>query len=218
MSNVALSSTTASQPLTGPERLSWLASTVGLGAFYGVFAIMHLLGWLETGRLTGLGVVTQETLVVALFIVRRRANYTTRDPIAWIATAIGAFGALALRPSADEAGTLALVGSTVQLVAAAGYVASLGFLGRSFGIVPAHRGIRTGGPYGWVRHPVYACYFVANLGYMLENPTMWNAAVIVIQGAFQVLRLSHEEAVLSSDPEYVAYRDRVRWRLLPFVY
>lgn len=217
MSNLAIQPAASAQ-FTGRERLTWWLSTMGLGAFYGVFAILHFQDWAETGRMTGLGIVAQETLVVALFIVRRRANYTTRNPIAWIATGIGAFGALALRPSTADMGTYATIGATIQLIAAAGYVGSLGFLGRSFGVVPAHRGIRTSGPYRWVRHPVYACYFVANLGYLIENPTLWNAAVILVQGAFQVVRIVHEEGVLSSDPEYVAYRERVRWRLLPGLY
>jgi protein-S-isoprenylcysteine O-methyltransferase Ste14 len=102
--------------------------------------------------------------------------------------------------------------------AALGSLGSLGFLGRSFSLVAAHRGIRTGGPYRWVRHPVYASYVVAHLGYLLLNPTWWNAAVLVTVTGFQLVRIRHEEALLSEDQEYVGYRDRVRWRLIPFVY
>lgn len=217
MSNATVQRSSA-PPFTGWERVSWLVSTVALAAFYAMFAILHFQGWIATGRLTGLGLVAQETLVVALFVLRRRATHTTHSPVAWVAAGIGAFGVLALRPLEENSGSLALVGSGIQVVAALGYVASLGFLGRSFGVVAAHRGVRTGGPYAWVRHPVYACYAVANLGYLLENPTAWNLGVIVVQGAFQLVRIVHEEAVLSSDPAYVEYRDRVRWRLLPFVY
>ncbi len=216
--NNALGQRAAAPPFTGWERLWWLLSTTGLAAFYAVFALVHLRGWIASGHFSGFGIVAQETLVVGLFIVRRRATSTSRSPVAWIATGVGAFGVLALRPDAAAGGMLASLGSVIQIIAAVGYVASLGFLGRSFGVVPAHRGIRTSGPYRWVRHPVYAAYAVANLGYLLENPTAWNAAIIVVQSVFQLVRIHHEEAVLSADPEYEAYRGRVRWRLVPLIY
>jgi protein-S-isoprenylcysteine O-methyltransferase Ste14 len=206
------------RPFEGRERLTWLLSTTALAAVFAVFAIVHFRLWLESGALTGIGVVVQETLVVALFIVRRRASATTRSPLAWLATGIGAFGVLALRPGGHAVLDLAAVWAALQVIAAVGYVASLGFLGRAFGIVPAYRGLRTGGPYRLVRHPVYAAYVVGNIGYLLESPTWWNASVLLMQMAAQLVRIQYEEAVLATDPEYVSYRQHVRWRLVPFVY
>ena len=202
----------------GRERLFWLLSTTALASLFSIFAFAHFQQWLETGHFQGLGVVAQETLVVALFIVRRRATRTARSPLAWIATGIGAFGVLALRPGGEAAFGLGAWWAGVQLLAAVGYTGSLGFLGRSFGIVPAHRGLRTGGPYRWVRHPAYASYLVGNLGYLLENPTWWNGAVLAAAIAAQFVRIHYEEAVLAEDPAYHAYRKRTRWRLIPFVY
>jgi protein-S-isoprenylcysteine O-methyltransferase Ste14 len=202
----------------GRERLLWLLSTAALASVFLIFALAHFQRWIETGHFSGLGVVAQETLIVVLFIVRRRASKTTRSPVAWIATAIGAFGVLALRPAGEAAWALGGWWAGLQLVAAVGYTGSLGFLGRSFGVVPAYRGLRTGGPYRWVRHPAYASYLVGNLGYLLENPTWWNATVLAAAIAAQFVRIHHEEAVLSEDPAYVAYRERTRWRLIPFVY
>ncbi len=106
----------------------------------------------------------------------------------------------------------------MQAAAAIGYVTALGFLGRSFGVVPAFRGVQTGGPYAWVRHPVYAAYLLGNLGYLLESPTAWNLGVIALQTLGQVVRMDHEERVLSEDHAYVEYRQRVRWRLVPGLY
>ena len=202
----------------GRERLSWLLSTTALASLFSIFAFAHFQQWLETGHFYGLGVVAQETLVVVLFIVRRRATRTTRSSVAWIATGIGAFAVLGLRPGGEAAWGLGGWWAALQLVAAVGYTGSLGFLGRSFGIVPAYRGLRTGGPYRWVRHPAYASYLVGNLGYLLENPTWWNGAVLAAAVAAQFVRIHHEEAVLSEDPAYVAYSERTRWRMIPFVY
>ena len=202
----------------GRERLSWLLSTTALASLFAVFAFAHFQQWLQTGHFNGLGVVVQETLVVVLFIVRRRATRTARAPMAWIATGVGAFAVLALRPGGEAAWGLDGWWAGLQLVAAVGYTGSLGFLGRSFGIVPAYRGLRTGGPYRYVRHPAYSSYLVGNIGYLLENPTWWNGAVLAAAIAAQFVRIHHEEAVLSVDPAYIAYQGRTRWRLIPFVF
>jgi protein-S-isoprenylcysteine O-methyltransferase Ste14 len=206
------------RPYTGRERFDWMASTIALAAIYAIFAIVHFQNWMANGHFAGLGTMLQETLVVVLFIVRRRASQTSRSPMVWLATALGAFGVLAFRPGGDPIGGLGSVWAGLQLVAALGYIASLGFLGRSFGVVPAHRGIQTSGPYGWVRHPVYAAYTISNIAYLLENPTLWNLAVFMLQGAGQLLRIRYEEELLSSDPEYRDYQQKVRYRLLPRVY
>ena len=47
-------------------------------------------------------------------------------------------------------------------------------LRRSFGVVAANRGVRTGGLYGLVRHPMYLGYFLTHLGFLLTNPVRWN--------------------------------------------
>lgn len=203
---------------TGTDRLWWLVSTTGLATVYAVFAVIHLKMWMQTGELKGLGVVFQESLIVALFIARRPASHTTRSPIAWIATGVGAFSILLLRPEGEPIAGLGALWAAMQVVAAVGYVTSLGFLGRSFGVVPALRGVRTSGPYAWVRHPVYAAYLLGNIGYLLESPTAWNLGVIALQTLGQVVRMDHEERVLSEDSEYVEYRQRVRWRLVPGLY
>lgn len=205
-------------PFAARERLTWLLSTTLLASIFALFAFAHFQRWLETGHFAGLGVVVQETLVVGLFVIRRRASRTSRSPLAWIATAIGAFAVLALRPGGEAAGGLGSLWAGLQVLAAVGYVASLGFLGRSFGIVPAYRGLRTGGPYRFVRHPAYAAYALGDLGYVLENPTWWNAAVLLAAIAGQLARIHYEEALLSEDPAYVAYRERTRWRLVPLLY
>ncbi|MCC6237026.1 MAG: isoprenylcysteine carboxylmethyltransferase family protein [Dehalococcoidia bacterium] len=204
--------------LSGSDRLWWLVSTTGLATIYAFFAVIHLRMWMETGELKGLGVVFQESLIVALFIARRPASRTTRSPVAWVATGVGAFSILLLRPGGEAIGGLGTAWAAIQVVAAIGYVTSLGFLGRSFGVVPALRGVQTSGPYAWVRHPVYAAYLLGNIGYFLESPTAWNVGVIVLQTIGQVVRMDHEERVLSEDPGYVEYKARVRWRLVPGLY
>jgi protein-S-isoprenylcysteine O-methyltransferase Ste14 len=91
-------------------------------------------------------------------------------------------------------------------------------LGRSFGLVPANRGIVVRGPYTVVRHPIYTGYLITHVGFFIADPTGWNAAVILIADTALILRALMEERVLSADAEYQNYCRRVGWHLVPGVF
>ena len=88
-------------------------------------------------------------------------------------------------------------------------------LWRSFGILPANRGVKTGGPYRLLRHPMYAGYLVTHVGFLVGFPSMQNTALYAAAFAVQVGRLLREEAILKEDPVYRNYAARVRYRLIP---
>ena len=93
--------------------------------------------------------------------------------------------------------------------------ASLATLGRWFGVRPALRGLATHGPYRLVRHPIYLAYFLADIGYNMQE---WNVgtALMVLAGWLSVLyRIRAEERILSSAPGWPTYTARVRFRLVP---
>ena len=98
----------------------------------------------------------------------------------------------------------------VQLVGLLIALASLGTLGRSFGIVAANRGVKTGGPYRLVRHPAYLGYLIGYIGYVAENPSVANLSLLCVSTAFQLVRIGEEERLLSGDSTYDAYRRSVR--------
>ena len=89
-------------------------------------------------------------------------------------------------------------------------------LNRSFGLVAANRGVKQGGPYKLVRHPMYLGYFVTQLGFLLSSFSWFNLAIYVVAWVFQVLRIIEEEKFLSEDPEYRAFMIRVPRRILPW--
>jgi protein-S-isoprenylcysteine O-methyltransferase Ste14 len=91
-------------------------------------------------------------------------------------------------------------------------------LWRSFGLVPANRGIRTKGPYRLVRHPMYTGYTVTHIGFLLGFPSLQNSLLYFATFLIEVIRLFREEAILKQDPLYRAYAARVRYRLLPGVF
>src|SRR5262249_37437380 len=95
---------------------------------------------------------------------------------------------------------------------------SLVILGRRFGVRPALRGPATKGPSRVVRHPIYLAYFVADVGYNLQE---WNTGTVgmVLAGWIAVLyRIHAEERVLAHDPGWEGYMGRVRHRLVPGVW
>lgn len=77
----------------------------------------------------------------------------------------------------------------------------------------------SGGPYRYVRHPMYAMMFLMWPGIALELGSWWAllpAAVIVI---VFVIRTALEDRTLQAElPGYSAYAQRVRYRLVPGVW
>jgi protein-S-isoprenylcysteine O-methyltransferase Ste14 len=78
--------------------------------------------------------------------------------------------------------------------------------------------VRRGGPYQLVRHPMYSGYVVTQLGFLLLNPSLWNAAVYALAWTTLVMRIGEEEKFLSQDIAYRDYQADVRYRLIPGIY
>jgi methanethiol S-methyltransferase len=82
----------------------------------------------------------------------------------------------------------------------------------------AATGLQVGGPYRWVRHPVYFGWtlFVFGAGRMTGDRLVF----AVISSLYLAIAVPWEERSLiqSFGDDYLRYKDRVRWRMLPFVY
>ena len=203
----------------GPRRdIADLAAKTAIVSLFTLMAIRLGHDFLETGRLTGLLLVASEALVVVLTVFRREALVVDRSLRARVLTAIAILGPPLVRPAdipplASEALTVAL-SSIGLLVVIAGKMS----LGRSFGLMPAHRGIVSSGLYRLVRHPIYLGYLITHVAFIAANPTSWNVAVLVAADLGLMARAVCEETTLARDPEYVAYQARVRWRVVPGVF
>lgn len=165
------------------------------------------------------GVVTAVSTAIGLwFLLRRRSAVAVDYSLtAWSAAIAGTAIPMFLHPG----GTALVPGAVSALVAVAGVlVTTVGFLslGQSFGVVPSNRGIVSTGIYGWVRHPLYAGYFVTHVGFCLANPTPFNLLIWITGDTIQLVRIRYEERLLARDDSYRDYQTRVRWRLLPGVF
>src|SRR4051812_22008225 len=131
-----------------------LGARVVVIALFTVMAIRIGGDFLSTGRLTGLLLLASETLVVVLTVLRRTTLQVDRSYRARLLTAFSMMGPVLVRPSAVAA--LAPEVATVLLSAAGLSVVIAGkvSLGRSFGLMPANRGVVSQGLYRVVRHPI----------------------------------------------------------------
>jgi protein-S-isoprenylcysteine O-methyltransferase Ste14 len=75
------------------------------------------------------------------------------------------------------------------------------------------------GPYALVRHPMYLGWLVTFLGVPLALGSWWGLFTIIPITLVIVWRLLDEEIFLVKElPGYSEYRNRVRYRLLPFIW
>jgi protein-S-isoprenylcysteine O-methyltransferase Ste14 len=195
-----------------------LASKVVLVAVYATFAIAHLNHWRQTGEPSGLGLVITEGMFATLFLLRRAPSRSSSSPADWVFAVGGSWLIVFSRPSGPAVFGLSGLYGVLQVVFTAVSVVSLFFLGRSFGVVAADRGVKTGGTYRLVRHPVYAAYLFTEIGYLLQNPSAWNLGLFIAANACQIGRIRAEERILRGDPAWVAYAEHVRYRLIPGIY
>lgn len=192
-----------------------LFTGAALSALWVFFAIAHLYTFRITGKASLLVFCVAETLIAVFFLLRTRPKTFTMNPHEWVIAALGTFLPLLLRPTSDTQVPFAewglMLGSTMQ-------IAGVLSLNRSFAIVPALRQLKTTGMYRVVRHPIYFSYLITFSFYLAANLSTRNLLILLISLSLLVARVYFEERHLGQTAEYQAYRSRVKWRLIPFVF
>ncbi len=198
------------------ERPAQVISGAALSALWLFFAVAHLSTFIHSsGKASLLVFAIAETLVAAFFLLRTPPRTLANRPVEWVVAIAGTFLPLLLRPTTDAPAALAewglMIGSALQ-------IAGVLSLNRSLAIVPALRQLKTGGMYAIVRHPIYTSYLVTFSCYLAANFSATNLIIVVASVSLLLARVRFEERHLGQTPEYRTYRDRVRWRLVPFIY
>lgn len=167
-----------------------------------------------TRSIKSLGILAINSLFLGLFMTRRPATAEADSLPVWVLAVAGTACPLLLRPS-DAPTLLADIGSVIQIAGIVLIVSGLLSLRRSFSVAPGNRGIRQGGLYRIVRHPIYFSELLAFMGVVVANPTLTNSVLWLCECALQYARARAEENFLLNDPVYRSYFERVRYRLIP---
>ena len=199
------------------DRLADFFARASLSALFMLLAVRIGREFLETGHVTGLLLLVSELLVVVLTIARRRATVVDRSLGARLIATVSIVGIPFISPTGG--------GLVPDLATAAVSVAGLAIviagkltLGRSFGLMPANRGIVCRGIYKVLRHPIYAGYLVTHVAFLAAHPSLWNMVVFVVSDTALMVRSIYEERTLAQDAEYAEYMSRVRWRVAPGIF
>jgi protein-S-isoprenylcysteine O-methyltransferase Ste14 len=156
---------------------------------------------------------------VAFLLIRRSTSEISLRPVDWIVAVLGTTAPLLVRPSGGEA-LVSVYYVCVPLMLAGFFLqfAAKLTLARSFGVVPANRGVKIDGPYRILRHPMYAGYLLTQIAFVLNDPTLWNAAVYSVALGLQISRILAEVRVLNCDPAYREFAVAVPYRLAPGIF
>jgi protein-S-isoprenylcysteine O-methyltransferase Ste14 len=216
------------------SRLGRFSVCVAAAIFVCAWSVAYWQGWLF------LAVFFGSTLAIIRYLAHhdpqllerrmtagpRAEPHKTQQVIQVLATL--AFVALLLFPAIDWRFSWSAMPPVVSMLGA--LLMALGFLAISFVFrensyassiieIGAHQKIVTSGPYSIVRHPMYSGALVMLLGMPLTLGSWWGLLLVIPITAVIVWRLLEEEKFLAANlPGYSAYQDKVRSRLLPFIW
>ncbi len=130
--------------------------------------------------------------------------------------------ALGLLAGPGDSVAVVLVGWLLSVAGMAGMCACRRHLGKfhmvDTRVVPEHQVVDSG-PYGVVRHPIYAFATVMYVGLGLAFLTWWDALLVAVVVVSYLLKVRIEDDFLAAHlPGYREYRRRVRWRVIPGVW
>jgi protein-S-isoprenylcysteine O-methyltransferase Ste14 len=177
------------------------------------------LFWLAASKnLDAALLVISESLGVFLILTRRLATTVSTHPLDWALSSIAVTAPLLAAPAAASTFIPSQITTALMFAGMIIQISAKTALWRSYGLIPANRGVKTRGPYRFLRHPMYAGYTLIHIGFLLGFPSLQNFLLYLTTLLIEVARLLREELILNKDPLYREYAARVRYRLLPRVF
>ena len=199
------------QVVSGP----FLTNIIMAGLFAN-FLMIHYNDYNTTPKFSSLLLMVQVSCLVLFFLIRVAPKKVSMDPKDWILAIVGTALPMLVMPVAEPNEIVLLL--LLQLFGIFISIVAIISLNTSFGVVPALRNVKTGGLYALIRHPIYFGYFIFMTCVVIINFSIPNLVVLLgIIGA-DIYRILAEEKILSEDDAYSAYKSRVRYRLIPFVW
>ena len=162
--------------------------------------------------------VTSESLGIFLILTRRFSNTVSTHPLDWALSFMAVNAPLLAVPAAPSTFIPAQLATTLMFAGMIIQISAKTALWRSYGLIPANRGVKMSGPYRFLRHPMYAGYTLTHIGFLLGFPSLRNFVLYLTVFFIEVARLLREELILNQDPFYRDYATRVHSRLIPGVF
>jgi protein-S-isoprenylcysteine O-methyltransferase Ste14 len=180
----------------------------------------HSLLFFATAVAARLAVILFLTLIAFVIIVRLRpvAKSSGIAPrlIALAGTCMPTF--MTLFPRNPDSLAVNLVSLTLIAIGFALAVYAFSYLNRSASIMPEARCLVTGGPYRWLRHPVYLFEEIGIIGLALPFASIWVLLWLMVHFGLQFQRMRNEERVLrGAFSDYDDYASCTA-RLIPGLY
>ena len=211
-----------------------LAAIMGLLLFATAGTIHYWQAWVYLAIFIGLTIITTYDLLKRdpVLLERRMTGGPTAEQrpiqqiIMWFASA--AFIAMLVVPALDHRHAWSHV--ALPLIVLGDILVALGF---SFIIivyrantytaatiqVAKDQTVISAGPYAIVRHPMYASALLYVLGTPLALGSWWGLLAVAAMIPVLVVRLVDEERMLATSLQgYSEYQQRVRYRLVPYVW
>ncbi len=199
--------------------LKSFAFSVLLCLYCAFFAILRARALLKSFDPFELLHLAYNVTLALFFLTRTRPSVVSMNLTHWaVALVTSLSGFLFARTAPPSSSLLSFTGDALI---AAGILASLAAaltLGRSFDIFPALRRVKTRYAYGIVRHPIYLSALVLRVGYLMKNPSLYNAVLLTLVAVLYDRRAKYEEDILSCDGSYGDYLRRVKYRFIPGIY
>jgi protein-S-isoprenylcysteine O-methyltransferase Ste14 len=176
----------------------------------------HLV--IDPGRLNILLLMISDVLTFTWLLLARRPIVRDWSPFTVFISLTAGFGSGFVSLQDGTAIIPLYIAAPLQFLALWLVIWGKMSLGRSFAILPANRGVVTGGAYRFVRHPIYAGYLAGHILFLLSSFSIYNFTVYAIITLFQIHRILREERILALTEEYRDYLTRVRYRLCPGIF
>jgi len=176
----------------------------------------HLV--IDPGRINLLLLMVSDALTFIWLLLARRPLVRDWSPLTVFVALAAGFGSGLVSLENGTAIIPIHVAAPMQFLALWLVIWGKMSLGRSFAILPANRGVVTGGAYRYLRHPIYAGYLAGHILFLLSSFSLYNFAVYAVITTFQIHRILREERILAMTQEYRDYLKRVRYRLCPGIF
>lgn len=189
-----------------------VASVWSYYAYQGIIALKT-----PVNPVLNIALLVRNSGLTLVFLLRRPSGLTSKKIVDWFMAIAGTFICYSYEVIGTKPVFPALESAAYVVMVVAAFLSAVGVvnLGRSFGIVPANRGIKTKGFYAVVRHPLYSVYMLHDIGWNFNSFSAHNLCVFVLYCLLTYGRAKCEERLLKQDPVYQEYVLKTRYMFLP---